>query len=267
MYTTVGKILKLINQIAPFEHADDWDNSGLLIGHTSKEVDRIMFVLDVTEETIDEAIEDAIDLIVAHHPLIFKGLKSITTDDRIGKLILKLIKNDIAVIAAHTNIDKSFRYGINQFLGQAMGLDRMAIMAPEGEDYGYGVVGFLESPMQGTEFLALVKHVFNLKQLKTSNYNEQAYVRKVAICSGAASDYIDDALASSADVYITGDLKYHECQKVIGKNMQLYDVGHYESESIYLTYLKDIVDQKIMEQDYDVFTKVTEREKSILNFY
>ena len=131
MITSISKILKIIDQLAPFDTASSWDNSGLLLGGESKTVDRILIALDITEGVIDEAIEDGFDLIITHHPLIFSPLKHITLEDRIGKLLFRLIQNDIAVIAAHTNLDKS-SVGINAFLAEQYGLESVHSLITEG---------------------------------------------------------------------------------------------------------------------------------------
>ncbi|MCD4713734.1 MAG: Nif3-like dinuclear metal center hexameric protein [Clostridiales bacterium] len=268
MMTSVNKILKIIDQIAPFETADSWDNVGLLVGNENQVVNRILIALDLTEEVLNEAIEEGFDLIVTHHPIIFSPLRKITTADRIGKILIETIQNEIAVIAAHTNLDKVFSNGINRYLADSLELEHLQILMPEGENlgygYGHGIVGNLGSVLSFEEFISKVKKVFQIDHLKVSNSSDDKKVRKIVISSGASSDFITQAIITQADVFITSDLKYHECQNVIGTNLTLVDVGHYESESVYLDHFKAIIDDRISDKNYDVFTKVSETEHPII---
>lgn len=265
MMTSVNKILKVIDQIAPFETADSWDNVGLLIGNENQVVNRILIALDISEEVIEEAIEEGFDMIITHHPIIFNPLKKITTGDRVGKILIDAIRNDIAIIAAHTNLDKVFSNGINRYLADSLLLGQLQILIPEGVhmEYGYGIVGVLESAMIFDEFILKIKNVFQIDHLRVSNSTHDKKVRKVVVASGASSDFIPQVLMTQADVFITSDLKYHECQNAIGTNLTLVDVGHFESESVYLEHFKALIDARISEKNYDVFTKVSEMEQPI----
>ena len=138
MYT-VKQILELIDVLAPFETAEDWDNSGLMIGNPNQPVSRILLALDVNEEVVHEAISQKYDLIIVHHPMIFKGIKQITSESRVGKLSMALIKAGISVIAAHTNLDRSFEYGINTYVGSRLNLKNITALGL------YGIVGEIES--------------------------------------------------------------------------------------------------------------------------
>lgn len=264
MITSVNQIFKLIQSIVPFENADEWDNVGLIIGNGSKIVNRILFALDLTEEVLDEAIQEGFELIVTHHPLIFKPVHKITSENRLGRLIIKSIQNDISVIAAHTNLDKSFDFGINRYLGEQYGLEDLKILIPETESTGYGIVGTFSDPKNLNEFIALTKSIFKIHHISASNINKHRKIKKVAVSSGASSDFILSAMEHKADVYVTADLKYHEYQTVIGSDLMLFDVGHYESESIFLEKFKQTLDNMIHDQDYDVFTKVSETEIAII---
>lgn len=263
--TSVNKIMKIIDQIAPFETADSWDNVGLLVGNENQVVNRILIALDVSEEVIKEAIDEGFDMIIAHHPIIFSPMKKITTGDRVGRILIEAIQNDIAIIAAHTNLDKVFSNGINRYLADSLVLGKLQILIPEGVhmEYGHGIVGTLESALTFDEFILKVKNVFQINHLRVSNVSNDKKIRKVVVASGASSDFINHVLSTQADVFITSDLKYHECQDVIGTNLTLVDVGHFESESIYLEHFKALIDVWISEKNYDVFTKVSEMEQPI----
>jgi len=262
--TSVSKIMKLIAQIAPFETADHWDNVGLLIGNPSKPTTRILIALDLSDDVLEEALEEDIDLIITHHPVIFSAMKSITTVTPLGKRIYKCIENGISVISAHTNLDRSFEHGINRFIADSYELSEIQTLVPDVENIGYGIVGLLDESMSIRTFLDKTKEIFKIEALKTTPFSEDRLIKKVAISSGASADFIKEAIASKADVFILGDLKYHEAQAVEHSQLILIDVGHYESEVVYLESFKMLLDDHIMTQGYDVMTMVSERSKPIL---
>ncbi|GAU77485.1 Nif3-like dinuclear metal center hexameric protein [Fusibacter sp. 3D3] len=262
MVTSVGKILKLLEHIAPLSLADAWDNSGLLIGHSDREVDRILIALDLTEEVLEEALDEGFDLILTHHPLIFNPIKQITTETRIGKLIIKLIENRISLISLHTNMDRSFENGINRYVGEKLELEDMTILVKDEAYVGYGVVGNFSAAQPLENVVATLKTLFNQKTIKLTNGTLDKPIRRIAFCSGAGADFIEQALSEHADLYITADVKHHESQLVNGSTMTLLDVGHYESETVFLERLKALLDEQIALKNYDVFTMVTETEKA-----
>lgn len=267
MITSVSKILKLVNLIAPFESADSWDNVGLIIGNPSKQTTRILLALDLSDEVLEEAIEEDIDLIITHHPPIFSPIKQVTTDTKIGQKIINCIENGISVIAAHTNLDRSFENGINRYLADSLSLSGLSLLNSEDGASGYGIVGNLDEPMPVDQFMTKLKVAFDIPFLKTTHYKDDAMIKRVAISSGASADFIEDALNASADLFILGDLKYHEAQKVEGEKLILVDVGHYESEAIYLNAFKEQLDLHIMSQGYDVMTMVSTMERPIFKTF
>lgn len=261
---TVQMIVDSIQKFAPFESAENWDNVGLLIGSSSQVVNKLMLALDITNEVIDEAIDNQVDVILSHHPLIFSSLKSIVESQPLGSSIQKLIRHNISVIAAHTNIDQSPNHGINQFLGQILSLK--AIL-PLSDQHGFGIVGSLSIPMRCTRFIDHVKTVFHIDHVKIANIQpESSFISKVAICSGASSEFIHDALRAQADVYIMGDLKYHEAQTVLNSSLMLMDIGHYESEKIYLPYLKNLLEQTFEAQQLNIAIQIAKSERPIFSY-
>jgi dinuclear metal center YbgI/SA1388 family protein len=264
MVTSISKIMKILDQLAPFATAEAWDNVGMIIGNPSKQTTRILLALDLSDAVIDEAVEEGIDLIITHHPPIFKGLKHVTTMDPVGRKVIRCIENDIAVISAHTNLDKSGENGINQAIGEAFELEDMKLLVPEAEGVGFGVVGKLPEPIKLEAFIHLTKQIFEIDALKITAYRPEEMIQSVAISSGASADFIGNALAAKADVFILGDLKYHEAQQVENTDLVLIDVGHYESEVFYLQTLKEKLDLHIMSQGYDVMTMVSEQSQPVL---
>lgn len=265
----VRDVYNFIDQIAPFETAEAWDNVGLLIGSFNATANKVLLALDITEEVISEAIEGQFDLIVSHHPIIFTGIKSITSTDRIGSLLQTLIQHKISVIAAHTNIDRSFEFGINRTIAELYNLQSIR---PLNAMHRFGIVGELPIEMPFEVFIERTKSVFKIETVKISNRlgdgkPKGAYLmRTVALSSGASSDFIQDAISVNADVYITADLKYHEAQNVIGTSLILVDVGHFESESIFLKQFKTMMDAFALDKDFQLGVHVTESEKPVFEY-
>lgn len=263
---TVKDILEIINDIAPFETAEDWDNVGLLIGDDQQNVMRVLLALDITEPVIDEAIEKGCELIITHHPMIFKGIKHITGDDRLGKYILKLLKHNISVISTHTNLDRAFENGINYKIGTLYNLSNLE---PMNVEHGFGILGTYETPLAMTAFIHLTKEIFKIQHVKIANSNhvEKNGIKRIAICSGSASEYTPDAINRFADVYITSDIKYHDAQVVLDEILMLVDVGHFESEVLFLPELKHSIIQRLIALGYDIEVIISEAECPIFNYY
>lgn len=263
MSTTVSYILDCIDRIAPFNTAESWDNIGLLIGNGNQPVSKILLSLDITDEVICEAIDKGVQLIITHHPIIFRGIKSVTTSDRIGAMVLKLIENKISVIAAHTNLDRSFDYGINRHIANLYGLSNIQTLS---DMHGFGIIGCFDTPVSITTFTELTKEVFQTNVIKFANHSNDAVISRIAISSGASSEYIGDALTADVDVFITSDLKYHEAQNVLGTKLILVDVGHFESEFLYLNRFIELLKHAVNSTGNTIDFFVTATEKPIFNY-
>lgn len=346
MAEKVQRIINILNQIAPPRLAEKWDNVGLIIGDYSAEVDKVMVALDVTEAVLDEAILQGVQLIIAHHPMIFSELKTIRADQPVGRLILKAIQNGVNIFAAHTNLDIADG-GINDLLAKRLGLSevkplavtstetlyKIVVFVPagyeedvrnalgdagagwignyshctfqtvgsgtfkplagtqpfighegelekvkevrletivtagklnralkamlkihpyeevaydlyplanEGETLGLGRIGYLAEPTLYREVIARVKDALNIPYLHYAGNLERA-IKKVALCSGSGASFIQKAAFQGADLYITGDVKFHEAQLAESLNLALIDAGHYNTEIIVVQYLFDLL--------------------------
>lgn len=265
----VNDIYNFIDQIAPFETAEIWDNVGLLIGSANATATKVLLALDITEEVVEEAIEGHYNLIITHHPIIFTGVKSITYEDRLGSMLIKLIQHKVSVIAAHTNIDRSFEFGINRTIAEHYDLQSIR---PLNAVHQFGIVGELPIEMPFDVFIEQTKAIFDIQSVKVSNtlsgenLSATKMIRTVALSSGASSDFISDALTVEADVFITADLKYHEAQAVIGTRLILVDVGHFESESIFLKRFKTMLDAYAIDSAFHLVVDVTESEKPVFQY-
>ena len=223
-------VMQAMERIAPRRLAEEWDNPGLLVGSPHDEVRKILVALDVREETVERAIEDGCDLIVAHHPLIFRALKALRTDDVTGCKIARLIKADIAVFAAHTNLD-SAAGGVNDVLAERLELHDVAPLVEGAADSepGLGRIGSLRAEFSLEDFAALVKEKLGLSSMRVACAGERR-ISRVALCGGSGAEFVGRAAAKGADAYVTGDVKYHDAERAIGLGIHVLDAGHFATE-------------------------------------
>ena len=219
-------IIKAIEEFAPLSIQEGWDNSGLCVGSPEDEVSSILLGLDCTEKLIDEAIECGADMIVTHHPLIFSGLKKISPEDQTGSAVIKAIKAGICIYAAHTNADKVIA-GVSGAMAARLGLEDVRILDEDAEGTGLGVVGNLPAPISAEDAIALVKERFSLKVLKCSA-PVSGPVSRIAMCGGSGGSLIGKAKKAGAQLYISGDISYHNF--FTPEDFMIMDIGHYESE-------------------------------------
>ena len=226
----VKDIAKAIEEFAPLPLQESYDNAGLQVGNPEMNVAAILLCLDVTEEIIKEAKERNCNMIVSHHPLIFKGLKNLTGATPTQKIVMDALQSEIAVYSAHTNLDSAFD-GVSFEMATNLDLKDLHVLVPnaEGSSTGLGVVGYTQSPVPRIEFLRKVKETFGVKALRYSGESPHVVVRKVALCGGSGASFIDDAIKSGADVFLTGDVKYHDFTSY-GHEILIADIGHFESE-------------------------------------
>lgn len=227
--TTVREISSAIEDFAPKGLQESYDNAGLQVGDPDLAVTAILLCLDVTEEVILEAKERECNLIVSHHPLIFRGLKSLTGADITQRLVLKALKEDIAVYSAHTNLDSVWD-GVSHEIARKLSVKDLEVLEPKDSEKrsGLGVVGNIK-PLPKIEFLRKVKDTFKVAALRYSAQSPGVVIRRVAVCGGSGASLISDAIRAGADVLVTGDVKYHDFTS-FGHEIIIADIGHYESE-------------------------------------
>lgn len=239
----IKEVLSALERFAPLPLQEGWDNAGLQIGLTEAEVSGALLCLDVNEAIVDEAIEKGCNLIVSHHPLLFKGLKTISDGDYVQRTVMKAIMNSIAIVSMHTNMDNA-KGGVNYKIAEHLGLQEVKFFAekPGAVEAGSGVVGLLPEPMSAAAFIQLVKESFGVKCAQC-NQLLQRPVRKVAICGGSGDFLLGDAIAQGADAFITGEMHYHvyfgQEQKI-----QICVIGHYESEQFTSEIFKSIIEDE-----------------------
>ena len=256
----IHEIVSAFEAVAPLALQESYDNSGLIVGDRDAEVTRALLCLDCTEAVVDEAIGKGCDVIIAHHPIVFGGLKRFTGGDYVQRTVIKAIQNNIAIYACHTNLDNVLRGGVNERIAQQLGFDVERVLRPIAADFGSfassggvvdsevfrtagaGVLCNLQKPMNVLDFLQHVKERMGAEVVKYTKCDIEV-VGKVAICGGAGSFLIGDALRAGADAFITSDVKYHEFFDAQGK-MLLCDIGHYESEKYTIDLFSNILSAK-----------------------
>lgn len=219
----VKDVYNLLNREVPFEDQFEWDNSGLIIGDMYGEVKIIAVMLDATPENIDKAIKNNVDLIITHHPLIFKPLKQLLRDDP----IYDLLRKGVSLISLHTNWDKSLK-GVNYVLAKELGLtDIKPLPTAEGGE----MVKFGTLPENYTEghFCQVVKEKVKVPVVKYASAHES--VRRIAVCGGSGADFIDE-VADVAEAYVTSDVKYHDFLHAAEIGLTLIDAGHFNTEDL-----------------------------------
>ncbi|MBF0242483.1 MAG: Nif3-like dinuclear metal center hexameric protein [Desulfamplus sp.] len=242
MVTTVGDIFSIIDTISPFRLAEDWDNCGLQAGNLSWQVKKILVALDVSMAVMNYAVDSKSDLVITHHPLTIRPPKSIDFATMPGSAIEIAAKNKISIISAHTNLDKASG-GLNDHFANILGLKNIRLLIPSADSFdnpvqnktsygnGLGRVGEVDGILPLKSFAIDVKKRFKLKTLRVVG-NPESLVKQVAICTGSGGSLLKEFFKSKADVYVTGDIKYHEARDVEEAGLGLIDVGHFASEQI-----------------------------------
>ena len=257
-------IMNALERIAPRRLAEDWDNPGLLVGSYAQKVSRILVALDVDDRVIEEAVARRADMIVAHHPAIFRGMKQLRTDLPLGKRLAALLTHGIAALAVHTNLDVT-RGGVNDVLAAHLGLEKLSSFVITSQEDGVteslGRVGTLPAPMTIEEFARAVKERLGVSHVRLAAAAARP-VRRVAVCGGAGAEFIDNAVRLGADVYVTGDVKYHDAQRAVEQGMHLIDAGHYGTEAPVLPALAERLRAELESErgEIEIFVTNTQRD-------
>lgn len=257
------EIIEIIEKQSPKSYACDWDNVGLLIGSHEKDVKRIYIALDADDKAIQEAVAAGADMLLTHHPMIFKGMKKINSDDFIGRRVIELIKNDMAYYAMHTNFDIS---QMADLAAERMGLLEQKPLQVTGTavldvdvekqenaehtahaggayEIGIGKIGKLPEKETVSAFAERVKKAFEVDSVKVfvnpmdDSFMEKE-IQKIAICPGSGKSVIKDALKAGAQVFVTGDIDHHEGIDAAACGMIILDAGHYGVEKLFVPYME-----------------------------
>ena len=248
------KIIKNLEDKFPIELAEEWDNVGLLIGNAEKDIKSIILCLDITKEIVEKAVAYKVDLIISHHPFIFSPIKKITTDEVNGDKILKLVQNDIAVYSMHTNIDSGID-GLNDFIIKKIGqegkvfavsnnssIELRKLVTSDLIDTKNKIINplriqKLKNFITIEELCKIIKEKLCIPNVRVVG-DTVKLVKSYAICTGSGMSFSGN-VKKKADVFITGDLKYHESLDASELNQTIIDLGHYESEYLFVELLEE----------------------------
>ncbi len=220
----VRELYERLSDRIPEELREEWDNDGIMCCHDDlAAVNRVLVTLDVTEEIVDYAIDNGFDLILSHHPLVFKPLCAIDPDNHISRKLVKLIRGGVSVISLHTRADK-VRGGVNDCLARLLGLDDIE---PFGDDC-LGRIGHLECETSMEEFATRVKSALGIDKLVVSDAYNPVYT--VALVGGDGKGYVKDALDMGADTYLSGRIGYNVMEEAAEMGINLIEAGHYATE-------------------------------------
>lgn len=246
------KVIEILEKQSPKSYACDWDNVGLLVGREDKEIQKIYIALDATDEAIEEAIANGADMLLTHHPMIFKGMKRVTQEDFIGRRVIRLIQNDMVYYAMHTNFDVM---GMADLAADYLGISDTRVLeitsVSETGEEGIGRYGSLKKEMTVRECCEEVKQAFSLENVKVFGDLERK-VKTAAISPGSGKSVISNALQAGVDVLITGDIDHHEGIDAVAQNMTVIDAGHYGVEHIFIPYMEQYLKREAKELEIAV---------------
>ena len=253
MSRQVKDIIKLMEEIAPPHLAEPWDNVGLLVGSSQGSVSKIMVALDVTDEVLRQGIQEKVDLIISHHPVIFQSIKEVNDMTKTGSALLQLIGSGISVYSAHTNFDKA-QGGTDDILAELLGLKKVRPLELTLADsqrqesippaFSLGRIGQLPEKLTLHDYLRKIKKVLGAEGVDfIGDLNRE--ISTVASCAGAGGDFIELAEVAGADLFVTGEAKYHEMLSVLNSPMSFAAMGHYTTEYPAVRVLKQRLQNRI----------------------
>ena len=238
----IKDVVTTLEEFAPLPLQDSYDNAGLQVGLTEAEVSGVLLCLDVTESIVAEAVFRGCNLIVAHHPLLFHGVKRVSNETMTERCVMQAIRNDVAIYAAHTNLDNAYG-GVNFRIADRLGLRNLRFLQPmnDGRKGGSGLIGKLEKAEEAHAFLLRVKQVFGVEMLMHNALLSRP-IQNVALCGGAGDFLLNEALQAGADAFLTGEMHYH---LYFGheEQIQIGVLGHYQSEQFTIELLRDDLTQ------------------------
>ena len=253
----ISEVLSFLEEKYPLHYQEDFDNCGVQCGDKEQEITGVLICFEMSDETIDEAIRRNANLVISHHPLILrKGIFKIEPTNRVGRIICKALENRMVLYSMHTNLDSAVG-GVNDTFADKLGLQNVQVLSTiEGEtNVGLGRIGDLPEALPAKVFLLRLKETLGLQVIRYYG-NIDGVVRRVAVLGGGGSSFIGQALAAGADVYVTGDVKYHDFHSA-DRKMLIADIGHFESEH----FIKEIIFNELKENFNTFAVSLAESEK------
>lgn len=241
----IKEVVSALERFAPLPLQEDYDNAGLQVGLTEADVSGALLCLDVTEKVVDEAMAKGCNLIVAHHPLIFRKLACISDADYVQRTVMKAILNHVAIVAMHTNCDSALG-GVNHKIAEKMGMQNVRFLTGkktvDGVEGGEGVIGELPEAMAADDFIIMLKKTFGVECVQANELLRRE-IKTVAHCGGAGSFLLRDAIRAGADAFVTGEMGYHE---FFGheQELQIAVIGHHQSEQFTPEVFREVIERE-----------------------
>lgn len=240
----IRQITDVIERFAPLEWQESYDNAGLIVGRPDDEVHKALLAVDVTEEVLDEAEAEGCDLVITHHPIVFRALKRFNSADPVERCVER----------AHPQPDRALRLphqprqrpgGMSWRLAEMLGVGNLRVLQPSetGDGAGFGVVGELSEVIDTVEFMRIIQRRLEVSVIRYSDIATSG-VRRVAVCTGAGASLIGEARRAGADIYITADMKYNDFMAP-DKALTVADIGHFESEYCAIQLIFDILSKNL----------------------
>lgn len=241
---TCGEIAAALTYYVPLDLQEGYDNCGWQVGDPSKECTGVLVCVDATPERVKEAVETGCNMIVSHHPTLFSGLKSITGKSIVEETVLDAVKHGISIFALHTALDNApAPFGVSHVLAERLGLVDIKPLDPA---TGTGAIGNLPEAETPAQFVSRVKQTTDSPVVRTSDpsrLHQPVKLKKIALCGGSGSSFVDKAVAAGADAYLTSDTSYHKFVDYASK-IFLADIGHFESEECTKSIIESIIRKK-----------------------
>ncbi len=243
---THADILAPALSIAPLALQDEWDNSGLQVGQLDAECTGVLLAVDATPEAVDEAADAGLNLLLTHHPLIFRPLRAVTPDTRVGRTVIRAISRGVTIFSLHTPVDRA-PGGISAAMAARLGLTDVRPLVPApgfpAATHGYGAVGTLPEPLSLPQLAERVRRAFGSPVARCSAVGPAAPISRVALCGGSGSSFIADAVAAGAQAMVTSDTTYHTFVDTEGL-ISIIDIGHFESEECVRAIFYQLITEK-----------------------
>ena len=252
-------LFKMLEELAPAALALSWDNPGLICGRRDREIRKVLLALDASEPVVDRAIAEDCDLVLTHHPMIFKAIPKVNSDTALGRKLMKLIQKDICCYAMHTNFDAAPGC-MADLVCEGLGMEKEGPLEPSVQEnglpstYGIGFVGSFEGKMSCREVAELLRERFDLKGL--TYYDTGRPIGRAAVCPGSGHGMLQLAAAHSVDALITGDMGHHDGLDALEAGISLIDAGHFGLEHIFVPFMKDYLQRNAPE--LEIITDLTD---------
>jgi len=266
----VRELIAVLDKVAEPALAESWDNVGLMIGEPGWEISTILIALDPTLDVLNEARRKGCNTIVTHHPLIFKGLKSIRTDQPEGQILARALADQIAIIACHTNLDK-VPWGVSEMLAAHLGLVNSRVLAPaqvvtELSQIGFGRIGELPNSLTFADFTRLLRQKLDIPVVKVAGPTP-AEITTVAVCGGSGSELAPVAMSRGAQIYVSGEIKHSMARWAESAGFCLVDCGHFATENVMVAGLAKLIRGFFAELDLAVDVLITESQTGPFRSY